>query len=966
MNRKLHVVFLGLIFVFGGVQPFSGWGANGITFLPTNSSDVVILESGKYQLTNNVTSITVGRNATSASTNRTVVLDLHGWSVSNEAKDASETGAHLIQNYVKHFTLTNSLKDKEKMSYIDGMGKSIISDSAGNSFYGRGIFNYVSGTMHFGGNITIRNCIAHDGGAICTQGRFYMTGGCVGEVCESIWSTRKGSNHARRYGGGVFCAGDGVSKLGLAYFEMTGGRVCYNSSDQFGGGICSQYNNAKMYIGGKALVDNNCATCGGGVEIGTSSELTLTNDAVVAFNRSYTGGNSMSGGGIGVGLERSSSTGGMANTLYIKGGSVVSNLAESTSLGGGGVYMRGESGASGGRGCLYMSGGRVNDNVSNGDGGGIYTKGLVELTGGEIVGNVCTNNGGGVYMSIDRPFVSMGGLVSNNVARTGNGGGYYFISGVVVSNGTVVCNRAVNGGGIYAHYATTGGKVETLELSGGLIADNVATGDGGGINSGIKVNMNEGVVASNRAQNGGGVCSTEPTTIVGGSVRENTALKDGGGFYAAGDGALTLQGGEVSKNAAGDSGGGFYVNKVAATLKGSVLVDGNFAATNGGGLAISCDAGKNIVLIGGQVRDNEAGNNGGGIWMTGRASGTGSTYIGNDTAAGTDAEIYGNSAKNGGGIYLTGGTWLTVKGGYIYDNLAVGSPDAKFKTAYNHGDGTGEPEGAGGGIYLEMGADINHRSVLAFDIGKQDIGIFGNIASNAADDVLAEGNERTRIDMLPSVTNMVLEKLAGAIVTGWNEDYRTNDRAYTNHTYEIKDPGCQAERFRDAIRRGATGVTVTTNSVIEVPSGKSGCKVYLCLTLGYIFPVPEKLWITDHEDVGEGKMNLQFRPCFTNETDSAFSLKKWALAAEAGEHLWLTWADDPSQLEANCSNHDHSVSVKLRDRGSAVDEEAHTVWISAPREAIVLDDPNVTNRFYKIVVDDLGEDIRKARAELSE
>ena len=61
--------------------------------------------------------------------------------------------------------------------------------------------------------------------------------------------------------------------------------------------------------------------------------------------------------------------------------------------------------------------------------------------------------------------------------------------------------------------------------------------------------------------------------------------------------------------------------------------------------------------------------------------------------------------------------------------------------------------------------------------------------------------------------------------------------------------------------------------------------------------------------------------------------------------------------------------VKLRGEKAktSVDEDARTVWVTTPfftnwtHEA-----SSGTNRFYKIVVDDLSEDILKDRAQASE
>jgi hypothetical protein len=155
---------------------------------------------------------------------------------------------------------------------------------------------------------------------------------------------------------------------------------------------------------------------------------------------------------------------------------------------------------------------RNNDNTGNG--GAVWVYGDVSgdaemiMTGGTISGNTATGGGGGVYVeangtSIRRAtFTMTGGSISENTAANSRGGGVYVRGngGTTTLNmrgGIISGNKATgtdgNGGGVYVFYSGE------LTMTGGIISGNTASGGNGG---GVYVNDNNGGKFS---KNSGGV-----------------------------------------------------------------------------------------------------------------------------------------------------------------------------------------------------------------------------------------------------------------------------------------------------------------------------------------------------------------------------------------------------------------------------------------------------------------------------
>lgn len=228
-------------------------------------------------------------------------------------------------------------------------------------------------------------------------------------------------------------------------------------------------------------------------------------------------------------------------------------------------------------------------NGSNNEGGGVnmHTGGNITMYGGEISGNACSDTGGGV-ISAGAYLKLYGGTISNNTADK-RGGGVFTNMTLTISDGiTITGNKSEQGGGIYTYdeditinggnitgnTATYGGGVyhigdyrtcDTLTISGSAtIIGNTAT-DGGG------VYVESGKNTSNWNKGQGAL------QINGGSITNNTATGNGGGVYINERGLLTITGGNVTDNTATVNGGGVYFNGESKKLNisGNINVTGN-------------------------------------------------------------------------------------------------------------------------------------------------------------------------------------------------------------------------------------------------------------------------------------------------------------------------------------------------------------------------------------------------------
>lgn len=243
------------------------------------------------------------------------------------------------------------------------------------------------------------------------------------------------------------------------------------------------------------------------------------------------------------------------------------------------VYGRGvRLGDSSSTGDFIMYGGEISGNACSDTGGGVISAGAyLKLYGGTISNNTADKRGGGV-------FTNMTLTISDGITITGNkseqGGGIYtYDEDITINGGNITGNTATYGGGVYhiGDYRTC----DTLTISGSAtITGNTAT-DGGG------VYVESGKNTSNWNKGQGAL------QINGGSITNNTATGNGGGVYINERGLLTITGGNVTDNTATVNGGGVYFNGESKKFN----ISGNINVT---GIKKSGKA-NNIYLPNGQI-----------------------------------------------------------------------------------------------------------------------------------------------------------------------------------------------------------------------------------------------------------------------------------------------------------------------------------------------------------------------------
>jgi len=224
------------------------------------------------------------------------------------------------------------------------------------------------------------------------------------------------------------------------------------------------------------------------------------------------------------------------------------------------------------------------------------------------------------------------------------GGGLYGAdsgASVSISDCAFVDNEADQGGGVHLVDAN-------LVLTDTRFDGNEAQDSGGGLYlSGGSASLDAATVAGGSAANhGGGVYMTAASvSITDSSVGGNEAQDYGGGLYATAS-DLTLTNTEVSNNSADTGGGGLMFRDSTAVADGCTI-QGNTAVDWGGGMLLSAAT---VDLISSLVIDN--GLTGGWDALGGGAL----VYDGSIlTCAGStseDAGVYGNTAGDGGGVYL--------------------------------------------------------------------------------------------------------------------------------------------------------------------------------------------------------------------------------------------------------------------------------------------------------------------------
>lgn len=283
--------------------------------------------------------------------------------------------------------------------------------------------------------------------------------------------------------------------------------------------------------------------------------------------------------------------------------------------------------------------------------------------------------------------INGGYLCGNNKSGAGNGGAICALGGACTVNldgGVIVANTAENGGAIYLDSAN-------MNMTGGIIAGNEATVNGGGIyvngTGNITMSGVSTYITNNRAsllndynnRGGGGIImnGNGKFTFSSGYITGNYAASGGGVYATNNSGAkFEMTSGFLSANCAEiGEGGGIRVGAgCLADFQGGYITNNITNTTEhwgGGGIFIAENAAGYAKKV--LVKSNHAGGFGGGV----AGCSTGQIYMSETDTVNTGVAIYSNTAD---GENLSGG--ISAK----HDDHLYASRDEVFRLDENYQD----------------------------------------------------------------------------------------------------------------------------------------------------------------------------------------------------------------------------------------------------------------------------------------
>jgi hypothetical protein len=307
---------------------------------------------------------------------------------------------------------------------------------------------------------------------------------------------------------------------------------------------------------------------------------------------------------------------------------------------------------------------------------------LVEMPhGGTALVENCT---------IDRNTLRISGFSATSELRGGGGlkltlgsTASATIANTIITNNQVISETGSNGygGGLLVYGGSIYNPAGNTTIIDCLIANNTATGTGGGVTSiGTLLVTRTAIVGNSAAYFGGGIDSGGNTTIIESDVSHNWSA-DGGGIVC---GALNLLRSTVRNNEARGSEQFSLVTGRGGGILGTgnlqishSTIDGNKAADAGGGIYSG-----GLNLTNSTVSNNEAGA-GGGVWLIdgaitqstisqNRAVIGGGVYASN-SAVNHSTVAFNSATSLGGGIFVAG-TQITLNHSIVAQNSST-NPD---------------------------------------------------------------------------------------------------------------------------------------------------------------------------------------------------------------------------------------------------------------------------------------------------
>jgi hypothetical protein len=388
-------------------------------------------------------------------------------------------------------------------------------------------------------------------------------------------------------------------------------------------------------------------------------------------------------------------------------------------------------------------------------------QGAVTVDGCTFEDNEASDEGGAVFANTLGDVAVSDSVFTGNVAG-GPGGALYLMGAVIeVVDSSFTSNSAPQGGAVAGSFD---GDDTLARLA---FVDNLASEEGGAI-YGVDTVQDSLFVGNSASEHGGALMSAgavERCDFVdnhagefGGALRDVDQVDDGWfqGNSATWGGAIHNRSGHSLT--ASDS--TFLDNLATSGSGGAVLVNGDGGTdTSSGSSSGSVDM--SVVIARGWFEDNQACDEGGGLWIdqVGEVRITDSRFVGNtaDTCGGggdggavwarpldrgdvavslTRVGFCGNSADSGGGLYLKNGTSELLNLAFV-ENVATGGKGGGAWLRNVQGELTqsaflGNEAVSGGGLYGQIsGLDVSN-GLFAWTVGGDGLAFDADTASDSS------------------------------------------------------------------------------------------------------------------------------------------------------------------------------------------------------------------------------------------
>ena len=608
-----------------------------VTFEPWKETTSLPKDSGHYYLMEDVTLDSAWSITGTNTNNVAIILCLNGHSIKKLKNTASSNGVIQIN---EHATLALCDCDGSNL----GMGTITGStESSGVYIDNLGAFFMYGGSISGNGNgVTNKELFQMCGGSI--MGNDCGVGNLAGTF--TMYDGRITGNRNTKY---PYGKGGGVCVEGGA-FDMHGGSITGNSvsgsRESYGGGVFVD-SGCRFTMDGGSITGNTAGNYGGGVYV-NSNDFTVSGDVTISSNTA--------------GSKTSSKT----SNVYLPSDKTVTvggALDKNASIG-----VTTEKTVNEGNYVTVAEGKSRSKSDSSS-----YTLMKADLTHIES-----DNNAYGKQLFRNSVVFTKGELHAHPICgKTGCTDGKHHDS--VIWKGVTSLDD-ITGKGYY--YLTQDveltNKSWTVPTGDVVLCLNGYSITGPAIESAITVDSNVTFTLTD--------CNSSNTGK--GTVTHNKDAK-GRGVYVNG-GIFKMYGGSITGNKVTDNnsyGGGVCVsNRGQFTMSGSAAIAGNTATNDGGGVAVMYGGQFTMsgsASIAGNTADNKATNGrGGGVFVFGEDSAGSTVYKSSFKMYG--GSITGNTAKNGGGVYVG------QKGTFTMESGTIGGPRGNTATS-------------GGGVYVYGG-----------------------------------------------------------------------------------------------------------------------------------------------------------------------------------------------------------------------------------------------------------------------